>query len=239
MINCPYCEKIFISWKSVRGHISSCVKNTKEYYIDLQYGPIHYKNISNITDQDFRKKYPGLKLYKLKDSFENRDINLNSARLIWSDQKIIDQIQYWYKLYNRLPTYREFDADTKYPHHSTVQKYFGSWNEAIKAAGFEPNYNDGFGNRTVAKDGTLYRSNAEAYFVNNHLYNKYDYIYEPKYENSNKLYDFYIPSIDLYIEIDGGLRPDIIKTKIDLNKKQNKKLLVVTDVYNFAGIAQG
>lgn len=237
MINCPYCNKIFSAWKSVRGHTSSCIKLTGEYYIDLQYGPISYKDISNITDQDFHKKYPGLTLYKVKRSFKNRNIEINSFRLIWSKESIIKQIKNWVSSYKKIPTMKEFDLDTKYPHHSTVQKYFGSWNKAIQEAGFEPDYNDGFGTRTIAKDGILYRSKAEAYFVDNYLYNKYNYEYERKYDNHNKYYDFYLPELELYIEIDGGCRsPDIIKEKIIINKQENKNLLVINNVYKFEGL---
>ena len=61
------------------------------------------------------------------------------------------------------------------------------------------------------------------------MFKKHDYIYEPKYDNSNKRYDFYLPNLDLYIEVDGQIRhPSIMQEKIRINKEENKKLLILT-----------
>jgi hypothetical protein len=55
----------------------------------------------------------------------------------WSDAEIIKEIQ-------RLadgedpPTMQEFDADGAAPSAVTARNRFGSWNEAVEAAGFEP-----------------------------------------------------------------------------------------------------
>jgi hypothetical protein len=55
----------------------------------------------------------------------------------WSDAEIITHIQ-------RLadgddpPTQQEFNADTDAPSVPTVRRYFGSWNDAIEAAGYQP-----------------------------------------------------------------------------------------------------
>lgn len=58
-----------------------------------------------------------------------------------------------------------------------------------------------YGIRTVAKDEVTYRSKFEADFVNKYLANKYDYIYEKPYgDGSKRTADFYIPSLDIYIE---------------------------------------
>lgn len=46
---------------------------------------------------------------------------------------IIKQIKKFYAKHKRIPTKREFRGDT------VASRRFGSWNEAIKAAGFEPN----------------------------------------------------------------------------------------------------
>ena len=104
-------------------------------------------------------------------------------------------------------------------------------------ASFEPN-NDGFGNRTKALDNILYRSWFEATFVNKWLYNKEEYIYELKYPDPYIfLYDFYLPKRDLYIEIDGELRPETILNKIRVNKKLKRNLLVLKtkEIKNFKG----
>ena len=66
-------------------------------------------------------------------------------------------------------------------------------------------------------------SRLESTFVNKFLYNKYKYIIEPNYPDSTWRYDWYIPSLDMYIELFGGLRPERLAEKIQLNK-----LLIVT-----------
>ena len=118
-------------------------------------------------------------------------------------------------------------------YHTTVQEYFGSWNRALIASGFEPNYNSTFGIPTRGKDNVLYRSQAEAHFVDNHLYRKHLYIYEPQYSGNLWYYDFYLPDLDLYIEIDGHCRPERIKEKIEYNSKNNINCLVINteDLY--------
>ena len=45
--------------------------------------------------------------------------------------------------------------------------------------------------------------------------------------NTIKYYDFFLPELDLYIEIDGELRPQIIENKITINKQEHKNLLVI------------
>ena len=109
---------------------------------------------------------------------------------------------------------------------SPYQNHFGSWNKAIEAAGFTPNINDGFGIRTLGKDGILYRSQYEAKFADNYLYNKYKYEYEKPYGNG-WYYDFYLPEQDLYIEINGGLRKERNKEKIEYNRANNIKCIVL------------
>ena len=50
-MNCPYCgtnrggSRVFKSWRAVNIHANNCNKSTHEYYIHIEYGPIHYTNI--------------------------------------------------------------------------------------------------------------------------------------------------------------------------------------------------
>ena len=41
MKNCPYCDKSFNTWISVRVHLRYCVLKTNEYFIDGNEGPIN------------------------------------------------------------------------------------------------------------------------------------------------------------------------------------------------------
>lgn len=247
---CPYCGQNsysnkgkkrgnFPDWKAVRGHVSKCSKNNKEYYIDLIYGPLHYTLFT--TDYYLLiDKYPNLHIpiKSIVKGFRLAGYDIPDIRRKWNRESIIKAIQKFVKLNNRIPEFREWNSHnstTGYPSTASIKKYFGSWNSGIKAAGFEPNIFNGFGIDTYGKDGHLYRSQVEAYFVNNYLYDKHIYEVEPKYpEPYNKWYDWYLPELDLYIELDGGCRPQIIKEKIDINKKLKRKLLIITplEVYS-------
>lgn len=153
------------------------------------------------------------------------------------DAELISLIQEFNTVELRVPQARDFINNPKYPSYTVYQDRFGSWNKAVELAGFTPNINDGYGTRTLAKDGILYRSQTEAHFVNHHLFDIHDYEYEKEYGNG-WLFDFYLPEKDLYIEIDGGIRPERIKEKINFCNINNIKLLVITkeEVYknNFA-----
>ncbi len=248
MYKCPYCNSDsyayssrsrntgkFLSWLSIRQHIAKCKKNNKKYYICVNYGPIPYSDFVELNKLQLKAKYPNLsgslsdirkQIIKLKlvDHFTYRnDI---------TKEFVILKIKEWYSIYSRIPENRDwYNSQGGYwPNHQNLYNLFGSWNEAIKAAGFEPNYNDGFGTRQIANDDNLYRSLNEVWFVNNILiHNNIIYEYEvmyPKPFNSLR-YDFYLPELDLYIEIDGGLRPQIIQDKIRFNNNINRNLLVI------------
>jgi len=238
MFKCPYCSKPFKFWISVRGHTSSCATNTKEYYIDKLYGPLHYTIFDSKTDREIRSVYPKLNsLSDIRRTFRNKNIVVNILEgAIISKQDIIVAIQDYYFIHGRIPQIRDF-YHSKYPGITTIRDRFGSWNEAIKAAGFEPNENDGFGTRTIADDGVLYRSHYETMFVNRFLFNKEIYEYEVKYPNHNKYYDFYLPERDIYIEIDGGCRPVVMEEKLKINKELGRNLLVIkgNEIATFSG----
>lgn len=66
------------------------------------------------------------------------------------------------------------------------------------------------------------------YFADTFLYGNYTYDIEPKYpEPHNRYYDWYVHELDLYIELDGGIRPEVIKEKVSINKKLGRNLKVV------------
>ena len=244
MFKCPYCNQDsysrkkakFNSWRAIKNHTVSCVKNNHEYYISEIYGPIHFTELLNKTSRIIRQKYPDItQLSTIKSNFKVRNIGIIYTSNLWTKETILLSIKQFYQNHNRIPISRDFTHNVNFPEASTVQNHFGSWNAAIKAAGFVPNLgtSDLYGTPTIAKDNVLYRSKAEAYFVDNYLYGKYIYEYERKYDNHNKYYDFYLPESNLYIELDGQLRPEIIQEKILINKQENKKLLVIQtdDIY--------
>lgn len=224
MKQCPYCSKDFETWKSARGHTSSCTKNTGEYYIHQELGPIHHTKIL---------EYQGV--FKLNDSlklFRKRGFDIPNREYIYSKQEVIGAIQAFAKEHGRIPQYRDFGPDDhRYPSTGPVKRLFGTWNKAIAAAGFEPNIQTGFGIPTYGKDGHLYRSKAEANFANKYLFEQYDYQIEPHYPapHSDWMYDWYVCDLDLYIELDGGLRPWRMLEKIAFNKELGRECLVIEE----------
>ena len=166
------------------------------------------------------------------DVFNNSDY----PKKEWTKDSIKLTIIDFYNTFNRCPTSKDFRANTvKYPASSVIDNIYGSWNAAIEDAGFDISRYNGYGRVTKGLDGAHYRSTAEAYFSDNFLYKKYCYIIEPKYpEPYNKFYDWYIKDLNLYIELDGGLRPEIVKEKITINKLLNRTCLFINikDIYD-------
>ena len=151
----------------------------------------------------------------------------------WSKDECIKAIQLFNEENNRPPRSLDFiKSNSKFPNYTTIMNKFGSWNKGIEAAGFVGS-TVFYGAHLQAKDGDWYRSHAEVEFVNKYLYNVYKYYYELPYGNG-WYYDFYLPEKNLYIEIDGGLRPERIKEKIEYHKENNIKCAVIStdEVFN-------
>ena len=244
MFKCPYCyknttvnNKIFDNWFSVDQHSRNCNSNTKEYFIDKNHGPIHISEFLKCASlRDFKYKFPNTKsnFHIIKEGFKHKGLIDKNDILCYNPytkEKCIELLHGFYRENNRVPTTREFKNNTKYPHHSHINKLFGSWNHFIVEAGYEPNNSATYGNPTKALDGVIYKSTFEARFVNKFLYNKYLYEYEPKYDNTRYKYDFYLPQINLYIELAGlehSLKySKVLEKKIKINKEQGKNLLVI------------
>lgn len=72
------------------------------------------------------------------------------------------------------------------------------------------------------------------FITKNQLLEQYPLL-EPKYPKPhNKYYDWYIRELDLYIELDGGLRPQVIAEKITINTQLGRELQVfkIKDIYD-------
>lgn len=155
--------------------------------------------------------------------------------LIYTDEELLSAITSFYIEYDRVPNNRDFISNPEYPSYTTIVNRFGSWNNAITKAGLATNTGC-YGVVTKGLDGINYRSAAEAYFCNRYLYKKYDYIVEPAYPPpySKKRYDWFIASLQLYIELDGGLRPLVTEQKQKINSILNRKCLFIPEsiIYN-------
>jgi hypothetical protein len=153
---------------------------------------------------------------------------------VWDKDSILNSIYEFHKNFNKVPTSKDFRKNTVvYPNSYIINKFFGSWNNAILESNLPISIKNGYGILTNGLDGHTYRSSAEAYFCDNYLYNKYTYHIEPKYPCPYEylLYDWYLPELNLYIELDGGIRPTTTKEKIKINNSLNRKCVFI-NTYN-------
>lgn len=88
-----------------------------------------------------------------------------SNALIISKEKVIGRIRKFYEEHSRVPVKREMWGIYK-----PARKYFGSWNNAVEAAGFDSNPVM-FAKHQIANDGHICDSLAEK-LIDDYLYNK-------------------------------------------------------------------
>ncbi len=148
------------------------------------------------------------------------------ARRIYSKEKLIEKIKEFVEVHSRIPTKNEFVHNSLYPDYVTYRDYFGTWNNAIKAAGYKPN-DKWFSSRDLfAKDGHKCNSISEIIiddwlFENNIFHNR-----EKPYPKGRYLCDFVIG--DIFIEFFGLANASNIIP--DYNKIIKKKKKYVRDV---------
>jgi hypothetical protein len=237
---CPYCDRStyigkskpqgtkFPSWKAVRSHVANCTKNTKSFMICDYYGPIPLSILEQYnTPRDFRRDYPNFSLHSHQWTYlrESGKASLKSKN--WTKESIIKSLQQFYLDNKRSPGTRDLVNNSSYVDFTTVQNYFNSFNEGLVAAGLEITLPNQFGIPTVGKDGYLYRSKSEAYFVDNYLYEKCKYIYEPKYKEKLWTYDFYLPDKNLYIELTAYINPKRIQDKVQYHIDNSINCLII------------
>lgn len=147
---------------------------------------------------------------------------------------IINDIKRFYEITGRIPLKREF------LHGHSARKRFGTWNQAIEAAGFKPNPVM-FAKKQVAKDGHICDSIAEK-IIDDYLFEK-GILHERnipypggKYTTDFKIGDKYVEYFGLageHIEYD-----EIKKLKLKIAKKYKFKLIEIypKDLYAKRGL---
>lgn len=208
---------------------------TKEELIELlkQFNK-EFNKVPTCRSLTSAKEYPSAATYRRNFGSWNNALelagfkkNLTKANITHDKNYIIECIKNYVKKHGKVPTSKQFDADKSFPCTRTVVAYCGSWKTAIEESGFTY-VNSGYGVQTTGLDGILYRSQAEAYFSDTFLYQKYTYDVEPKYpEPYNRYYDWHIKELDLYIELDGGCRPAAIDTKTNIIKELNINCIII------------
>lgn len=114
----------------------------------------------------------------------------------YTKQSLINEIQMFHNRYGRIPLKQEFNS------RRIFRTYFGSWNNAILAAGFKPNpvY---FSERVTANDGHICDSTAEQ-IIDDWLHkHRLEHERNNKYKASRMTADFYLPKYNKYIELFG------------------------------------
>lgn len=235
-------KRLFGTWNSaiveaglkitVTGHREGKISFSKEQVIG--YISSYYEQYNKIpSSEDFYAIAGGPKDFHIRKYFGNYTnlVNLvftEEQLSYWSKDQVASAVLAFYSKYSSIQTV-DCISINKLPSIKTITKYYGTFNNMLLALDIPINRINGrYGVYTIALDGHIYRSKAEAYFVDTYLYGKYKYIIEPKYpEPYYKYYDWYVPSINLYIELDGGIRPLVIQEKIEINKLLGNNLVVI------------
>jgi len=97
--------------------------------------------------------------YKYFDSWQDAvdEVGAN-AYMNFTEQSIIDCIKEFEEEYGYI-SLRKFKKDDKYPSSTPIINIFGSWNDAVEAAGIEPNESDGTGKRIAGQGTSEFGSN--------------------------------------------------------------------------------
>ena len=156
------------------------------------------------------------------------------ARRIYSKEKLIEKIKDFVQKEGRIPTKNEFINNPFCPDYVTYRHYFGTWNNAIKAAGYTPNEQWFTSGDLFAKDGHKCNSISEIiiddWFFGNHIPHIREYLYpEGRYRC-----DFMVGNT--FIEFFGLVNASIvnpnyvetIKRKKEICKKSN---IVLIELY--------
>jgi len=141
----------------------------------------------------------------------------------FSRKELLNKIHQFYLRHGRIPLKREFNL------YETYQRSFGSWNNAIKLAGFEPNQVI-FSKKFIAKDGHICDSFAER-IIDDWLF-KYKIFHHRNlpYKNTKMTADFAIGNIRMeYFGLvnENKLYDQTIKKKQKLCQKEKLKLLEI------------
>lgn len=189
-----------------------------------------HKRAPKVKDFKNNSKYPSYISYvrsfgSWTHALELAELSQNSTA--YTREELVNIGKSWILQYGRTPTSLEFTGSLPSP--KTIRKHFDSWNAYIVEIG--GTINEGYGRPTQALDGKLYRSRLEARLADWLYTNQISYEYETPYPAPyNRLYDFYLPLFDVYIELDGmgeARSRDTISEKLEINRRLDRKLIVL------------
>lgn len=141
----------------------------------------------------------------------------------FSKEKLLNKIRKFYLRHGRIPLKKEFNL------YETYQRNFGSWNNAIKLAGFEPNQVI-FSKKFIAKDGHICDSFAEKIIDDWLNKNEVNHARNVFYSDKKMTADFAVGNIRIECFGLQGLSKvydENIKRKQKLCQKEKLKLIAI------------
>lgn len=144
------------------------------------------------------------------------------SRTIYSKEELIEKIKEFVQKEGRIPTKNEFAKSSSYPNHTTCRDYFGTWNNAIKAAGYEPNERWFVPRNLCAKDGHLCNSISEIIIDDWLFKNKICHNREYLYPEGRYRCDFILG--DIFIEFFGLADTPIMAPNYSAIMEKKRKL---------------
>lgn len=141
------------------------------------------------------------------------------TRRIYTKEKLIQKIKEFVEQHGRVPTKSEFVHDPSYPDYVTYRDYFGTWNNAIKTSGYEPNERWFCSRDLFAKDGHRCKSISEIIIDDWLFKNNISHFREAPYPVGRYRCDFVVNSI--FIEFFG--LADTFDVSPYYNEKTDKK----------------
>lgn len=194
------CKKSFTKRKSQISDHNYCSRSCSAIINNIKFPKLHAlsKSCANCT-----KKFKSNSKYcSILCKVQHQSIPAN---------ELVKQIQKFYKINSRIPFKIEFKS------YRAAQKRFGSWNKAIKAAGYLPNPVR-FSHKYIANDGHKCDSLAERIIDDWLTANKINHERSVPYGENNMTADFRIKNI--FIEFI-GLKGQFKKYDETLAKKMN------------------
>ncbi len=162
------------------------------------------------------------------------------ARRVYTKEILIQKIKEFIERNGRIPTKNEFIHDSSCPDYVTYRDYFGTWNKAIEATGFEPNERWFCSRDLYAKDGHRCKSISEIIIDDWLFQNNIPHLREGIYPEGRYRCDFVIG--ESFIEFFGltdalGVSQnynEISKKKIEMCQKYNIPLITLynEDLYS-------
>ena len=187
-------------------------------------GKLPLANYNNYQYKDIALRFFGTWNNALLEIFGENNQNRYSE---FSDEELLNKIRNFVIKNQRIPLRQEFDGTNRErPYFETYFNRFNKncWSDILSMIdlnGITYFHNNKFGSgRMILHEGVIYLSHGE-FLIGKYLKEKQiSFEKEVPYNNSNFIFDFYIPEFNLYVEYYG--RSDLEDYKKTIEKKREK-----------------